>query len=401
MADPQSTHIYDNMYNKINTALSSPANVRKIQEFFSNVKGNSVNFEALSMSVPYKSLFVHHKDEQKYYEAINMSGQEILHIINTSPHIPKDSWFTVKNPMYMSLLLVAICFKNRKNEQMFRAVMQLWSIYMYKNVKSKYFNPRKTGENALNCMNYTINRLSYKSDLKKYKNIEETINKKTDVFIANWFEERKKEITGKVTDEVLCNMINDNHRRYDTLFKNFYSEFKADLDAGNYLNVDQDIDNEEEYVESDNVSFMVEKNTQKVMNKFILTTYPNGKIIEQVCTREPGCSTNNLRNMLNYVYDDHEKEFERLVRVIIQIYLFEYKKKIEDLKTFDFEATMKKHYKGQSVDDKNLNEMKKIIDNIADGSGLTKRVTRKATQNDCKRALMLYVVVYIRYSLIA
>jgi hypothetical protein len=300
----------------------------------------------------------------------------------------------------MSLLLVAIYFKAKKNDQMFKAIMQLWSIYMYKNVKSKYFNPRKTGENALNCMNYTINRLSYKNDLKKYKNIEETINKKTEVFIENWFVGRQKEVTGKVTDEVLCNMINDNHRRYDTLFKNFFVEFKRDLDAGNYLNIDQDIDDGEEYIESDNVSFMVEKNTQKVMNKFILSTYPNGKIIEQVCTREPGCSTNNLRNMLNYIYNDHEKEFEKMVRVIIQIYLFEYKKKIEDLKTFDFEITMKKHFKGQSIDDKNLNELKGIIDKIIDGSGLSKKVTRKATLNDCKRGLLLYVVVYIRYSLI-
>lgn len=400
MADPTSTHIYDNIFPKISTSLNSPANVRKIQEFFSNVKGNSTNFEALSMSVPYKSLFIHHKDEQKYFETIGMSGQEILRVINTSPHIPKDSWFTVKNPMYMSLLLVAIYFKNKKNEQMFKAVMQLWSIYMYKNVKSKYFNPRKTGENALHCMNYTINRLSYKNDLKKYKNIEETINKKTEMFIKNWFEERKKDITGKVTDEILCNMINDNHRRYDTLFKNFYSEFKKDLDTGNYLNVDQDIDTEDEYIESDNVSFMVEKNTQKVMNKFILTTYPNGKIMEQVCSREPGCSINNLRNMLNYIYSDNEKEFEKIVRVVIQIYLFEYKKKVDDLKTFDFELTMKSHYKKQSIDDKNLNELKKSIDNIADKSGLTKKITRAATLNDCKRGLFLYIIIYIRYSLI-
>ena len=400
MADPQSTHIYDSLMPRINANLNNQANVRKLQEFFSNVKGNSVNFEALSMAVPYKSLFIHHKDEQKYYEAIGIEGREILHVINTSPHIPKDSWFTVKNPMYMSLLLVAIYFKAKKNDQMFKAIMQLWSIYMYKNVKSKYFNPRKTGENALNCMNYTINRLSYKNDLKKYKNIEETINKKTEVFIENWFVGRQKEVTGKVTDEVLCNMINDNHRRYDTLFKNFFIEFKRDLDAGNHLNIDQDIDDGEEYIESDNVSFMVEKNTQKVMNKFILSTYPNGKIIEQVCTREPGCSTNNLRNMLNYIYNDHEKEFEKMVRVIIQIYLFEYKKKIEDLKTFDFEITMKKHFKGQSIDDKNLNELKGIIDRIIDGSGLSKKVTRKATLNDCKRGLLLYVVVYIRYSLI-
>jgi hypothetical protein len=401
MADPSSTHIYDKVYPKISEALNSPSNVRKLQEFYSDVKGNNVNFEALSMAVPYKSLFIHHKDEQKYFQTIGMSGQEILQVINTSPHIPRDSWFTVKNPMYMSLLLVAIYFKNKKNEQMFKAMMQLWSLYMYKNVKSKYFNPRKTGENALNCMNYTINRLSYKSDLKKYKNIEETINKKTDMFIKNWFEERKKDVTGKVTDEILCNMINDNHRRYDTLFKNFYSEFKRDLDSGNYLNVDEDIDNEDEYIESDNVSFMVEKNTQKVMAKFILTTHPNGKIMEQVCSREPGCSINNLRNMLNYIYDDHEKEFEKIVRVIIQIYLFEYKKKIEDLKTFDFELTMKTHYKKQSIDDKNLIELKKAIDNIVDKSGLSKKISRAATLNDCKRGLLLYIIVYIRYSLIS
>ena len=169
MADSQSTHIYDNLFPKISAALNSPANVRKVQEFFSNVKGNGTNFEALSMAVPYKSLFIHHKDEQKYFEAIGVSSQEIMQVINTSPHIPRDSWFTVKNPMYMSLLLVAFYFNNKKNNQMFKAVMQLWSIYMYKNVKSKYFNPRKTGENALNCMNYTVNRLSYKNDLKKYK----------------------------------------------------------------------------------------------------------------------------------------------------------------------------------------------------------------------------------------
>lgn len=403
MADLKTTHIYDNLFPKISNALSNTSNVRKVQEFFSNVLGNPNNNEALSMSVPYKSLFIHHKDEQKYYEAIGLTSQEIMHVVNTSPHIPKDSWFTVKNPMYMSLLLVAIYFKNKKNEQMFKAMMQLWSIYMYKNIKSKFFNPRKTGENALNCMNYTINRLSYKNDLKKYKNIEETIKKKTEGFINNWFEstEHKNELVGKITDNTLCKMIDDNHSRYKKLFINFFEEFKKDLDSGNYLNIDQDIDNEDEYIESDNVSFMVEKNTQKVMNKFILTTYPNGKIMEQVATREPGCSINNLRNMLNYIYDNHEKEFEKLVRVIIQIYLFEYKKKVEDIKTFDFEVTMRKHYKGQSVDDKNLNELKRIIDDIVDKSGLSKRISRKATINDCKRGLMLYVIIYIRYSMLS
>ena len=401
MADPQSTHIYDNLYPRISQVFNNNGNIRKLQEIYSNIVSSAVNSEALSMSVPYKSLFVHHKDEKKYFDLLGISSQEIMHIITSSPHIPKDSWYTVKNPMYMSLLIVAIYFKNSRNDQMFKVMMKLWSLYMYKSVKSKYFNPRKTGENALRCMEYTINRLSYKNDLKKYKNIDETINKKTEIFISNWFDSRKEDLRGKVTDEVLCNMINDNHRRYDTLFKNFFVEFKKDLDAGNYLNVDQDIDNDEQFIQSDNVSFMVEKNTQKVMNKFILSVAPNEKIIQQVVAREPGCSANNLRNMTHYIYNGHSKEFEKLVRVIIQIYLFEYKKQVEDIKTFDFEMTMRKHYKGQSSSDKNLNELKGIIDKVMEDSGLNDRISRQATKNDCKRAFLLYALVYIRYALLS
>lgn len=401
MADPTSTYIFDNLYPRIQEAFGNNGNIRKLQEFYSNIIGSGVNSEALSMSVPYKSLFIHHKDEQRYFNIFNTDGREVLNIITNSPHIPRDSWFTVKNPMYMSLLLVAIYFKNKKNEQMFKAMMKLWSLYMYKNVKSKYFNPRKTSENALRCMEFTINRLSYKNDLKKYKNIDETINKKTEMFIINWFDNRKSDLVGKVTDEILCNMINDNHRRYDTLFKNFFVEFKKDLDAGNYLNIDEDNNDEENYIESDNVSFMVEKNAQKVMNKFVLTIAPNEKIMQQVTAREPGCSINNLRNMVHYIYNGHDKEFERLVRVIIQIYLFEHKKKIDDLKTLDFELTMRKHFKGQSATDKNLNEMRTIIDTIMEGSGLNNKISRQATKNDCKRAFLLYTLVYIRYTLLS
>ena len=401
MADPQSTHIFDNIYPRISQVFSNSGNIRKLQEFYSNIVSSSVNSEALSMSIPYKSLFVHYKDEKRYFDILGISSQEIMNIITSSPHIPNDSWFTVKNPMYVSLLIIAIYFKNTRNDQMFKVMMKLWSLYMYKSVKSKYFNPRKTGENALRCMEYTINRLSYKNDLKKYKNIDETINKKTEIFIINWFENRKNELKGKVTDEIICNMINDNHRRYDTLFKNFFIEFKKDLDAGNYLNVDHDIDNDEQFIQSDNVSFMVEKNTQKVMNKFLLSISPNEKIIQQATTREPGCSTNNLRTMLHYIYDHHDKDFENLVRVIIQIYLFEYKKKVEDIKTFDFEITIRKHYKGQSSSDKNLNELKSIIDKVMEESGLNNRITRQATKNDCKRAFLLYVIIYIRYALLS
>jgi hypothetical protein len=391
-----STVIFKTLYPKIERALASNNNLAKLREFYGDVINR--NNEALSEIIPSKAVFMDKRIEDKYYKAIDLDPKEIMMTLKMSGHVG-DNWHTVQNPMYVSLMLLLLYFNNKKKQDMVNQTIFICSLYMYRNVRSKYFS--KVSEKTINCMKFTISRLSYKNDLKKCGSIMKTISKKNVSFLNNLLTEHKEEIKGEVTDRVICNMINRNHRDYAKMLNNFYAEFRKDLDAGNYLNVDEDIDDGETYIESDNVSFMVEKNTQKVMNKFILTIYPNGKIMEQVCAREPGCSINNLRNMLAYIYDNNHKEFEKLVRVIIQIYLFEYKKKVDDLRTFDFEITMKAHYKKQSATDKNLMELRGMVDNVIEKSGLSDRISRKATLNDCKRAFVLYVLVYIRYALIS
>lgn len=387
--------LYNKFYKRIEASLSKSNNMAALRQFFGEVI--SRNNEALSSPVPDKAIYMDSRIERKYFDAIGIEPNEVLQALKESDYID-DEWHTVKNPMYVTLILLVIYFNNKNKQDMVQQTMFICSIYMYRNVRSKYF--KRTNEGTVRIMNYTISRLSYKNDIKACGSIYKTIAKKSEVFLDNWFKERKSETTGVVGDDVICRMINDNHRRYSTLMNNFYAEFKIDSESGNYMNVDQDIDDEDNYVESDNVSFMVEKNTQKVMNTFILSSYPNPKILQQIAAREPGCSINNLRNMTNYLYDGHDKEFENIVRVIIQIYLFEYKKKVEDLKTPDFEYTMRKHFKKQMSSDKNLNELRKFIDKVMNESGLAKKISRKATLNDCKRALFLYIVVYIRYTLL-
>ena len=392
MAD--STVIYTRLYPRLEKALSQSNNVAKLKEFYNEVI--SRNNEALSDTIPSKTVFVDRRVEAKFYQAIDIQPEEVMQALKASDYVG-DNWHTVQNPMYVLLVLLIIYFNNKKKTDMVNLSMLICSIYAYKNVRSKYF--RQTSEKTINCMKATIDRLSYKNDFKKCGSILKTLMKKGESFLNNWLVERKKETVGvEVTDKTICDMVNRNHRDYAKLLNNFYAEFRKDFDAGNYSNVDKDIDTEDEYIESDNVSFMVEKNTQKVMNKFILSTYPNGKIMQQVCERENDCSINNLRNMLHYIYDDHERDFEKLVRVIIQVYLFDKKKKIEDLKTFDFEKEMREYYKGQAIGDKNLQELKEIVDKIFKNSNI--KTTRSATINACKRAFYLYTVIYIRYSLI-
>ena len=219
--------------------------------------------------------------------------------------------------------------------------------------------------------------------------------KKSETFINLWLlDTRSNDTKNRVTDEIICKMINDYNRRYSVLLNGFYAEFKKDLINGNYMNVDEDIDDGENFIESDNVSFTVERLTQKVVNRFILSNNSLQKLILAASDLGKG-SSNNLRTMMSYLYNKHEKEFENIVRLTLQAFLFENRNKKEDIKTPNFVMDMLQYYKKQEAKNVNLMELKSCIDNIFINSGLPNRVTRKASVYDCKRTLYAYILLYI------
>ena len=392
-----STVLYDRFYNRIAKALDQTKNKVALRQIFAEII--SRNNDALSSDIPDKTVFIDKKLENKMYLTVDIRPEEIAKAVKDSTHI-QDHWQTSSNEIYILLILISIYFNNKKQAELTKQTMFICSLYMYKNARYPYFK-HGVSESTRNIMKYTVSRLTKKNDIKKYGSIMNTIVKKTEVFLQLWTEDHKKDLTGVVTDEIICNMINDNHSRYRRVLNNFYHELKIDMDSGNYMNVDQDIDDGETFIQSDNVSYMVERITQQVMNKFNLSAVPNYKIVDQVIEMHNGsCSKNNLRNMVNYLYDHHDKEMEKLVRVILQIYLFENKKKIEDIRSRDFIKIMLEQYKKLTTTNKNIVEMKGLINYIFDNTEFGKKPTRQATINDCKRALFLFVLMFIMQSLI-
>lgn len=392
-----STVLYDRFYDRIVKSLDQTKNKVALRQIFAEII--SRNNDALSSDIPDKTVFIDKKLENKIYLIVDIHPEEIAKAVKDSTHI-QDHWQTSSNEIYILLILLSIYFNNKKQTELTKQTMFICSLYMYKNARYPYFK-HGVSESTRNIMKYTVSRLTKKNDIKKYGSIMNTIVKKTEVFLQLWTDDHKKDLTGVVTDEIICNMINDNHSRYRRVLNNFYHELKIDMDSGNYMNVDQDIDDGETFIQSDNVSYMVERITQQVMNKFNLSAVPNYKIVDQVIEMHNGaCSKNNLRNMVNYLYDHHDKEMEKLVRVILQIYLFENKKKIEDIKSWDFIKIMLEQYKKLTTTNKNVVEMKVLVNYIFDNTEFGKKPTRQATINDCKRALFLFVLMFIMQSLI-
>ena len=317
--------LFSRFYPMVESSLKQTRNVTAIRQVFNEILGR--NNESLSSAVPDKAVWVDSRQEKKYFEILNINKEDIINAIKDSSYI-SDEWLTIRNPMYISLILCIFYFNNNKKHDMVNLSMFMLSLYMYKNVRSKYF--ARTSENTSKVMNFTLSRLSKHHDLRVCGSIMKVIGKKNESYIGLWLNDRSGDVKGTVKDEIICKMVNDNHRRYETFFNNFYSEFKKDLVNGNYMNVDEDIDDGENFIESDNVSFTVERLTQKVVNRFILSTAPSHTLLKFASERG-GCSINNLRTMHSYLINGHEKEFEMITRLILQGYLFE-KRNIRNLR---------------------------------------------------------------------
>ena len=382
--------LFSRFYPMVESSLKQTRNVTAIRQVFNEIIGR--NNESLSSTVPDKAVWVDSRQEKKYFEILNINKEDIVNAIKDSSYI-SDEWLTIRNPMYISLILCIFYFNNNKKHDMVSLSMFMLSLYMYKNVRSKYF--ARTSENTSKVMDFTLSRLSKHHDLRVCGSIMKVIGKKNESYIGLWLNDRSNDVKGTVKDEIICKMVNDNHRRYETFFNNFYSEFKKDLVNGNYINVDEDIDDGENFIESDNVSFTVERLTQKVVNRFILSTAPS-HILLKFASERGGCSINNLRNMHSYLINGHEKEFELITRLILQGYLFEKRNQKEDIKTPDFVIEMLKYYKKQEVNNTNLVNLKSNINKVFEESGLAAKVTRRASQDDCRRSIYLYIVTYIR-----
>ena len=382
--------LFSRFYPIIESSLKQNRNVAAIRQVFNEILGR--NNESLSSSVPDKAVWVDSRQEKKYFEILNINKEEVVNAIKDSSYI-SDEWLTIRNPMYITLILCIFYFNNNKKQDMVSLTMFMLSLYMYKNVRSKYFS--RTSENTSKVMNFTLTRLYKHHDLRVYGSIMKVIGKKNESYIGLWLGDRNSDVKGTVKDEIICKMVNDNHRRYETFFNNFYGEFKKDLISGNYMNVDEDIDDGENFIESDNVSFTVERLTQKVVNRFILSTAPSQTLMKFASERG-GCSINNLRTMHSYLINGHEKEFEMITRLILQGYLFEKRNKKEDIKTPDFVIDMLKYYKKQEVNNTNLVNLKSNVNKVFEESGLSAKVTRRASQDDCRRSIYLYIVTYIR-----
>jgi len=385
MADKNKA-ILERLYPIVDKHLSSTSNQKamltNIGQFIDK------NMEYLSTSGPCYRITISDKVKTEFYESLGLDEAKIKETIKSSGYIG-NSWAIMTNPFYTACA-VAIRYFIMKNKPDNVKILSFYlCVGMYPLIHHKYF---KYNCNE-NIMNYTISHLSNKYKYKQLQSLYNVLQELSTV-CTKTHESRLK----LGTDQDFTKYINDMHARLNDNLKNVAVEYYKNHETGNYLNIDEDDNSEDNFRESDNSSYIIDRVVNDVSTKVAL----HGANLRVVSLSAKICdvSVNELRNTANILTnEDNLQDFKKMMEFMLQLYLFDMQMSRESIKSKDYLVTILDIYKRTNNTDANLNGIRKMLDEWMVISGATKRITRKASISSFKKAMYVFTALTIQDNL--
>jgi hypothetical protein len=343
------------------------------------------NMEYLSTSGPCYRITISDKDKTDFYTSIGLNEVMIKDAIKRSSYIG-NSWAIMTNPFYTACAVTIRHFINVGKNANVKLLSFFLCVGMYPLIHHKYF---KYNCNE-NIMNYTVSHLSNKYKYKQLKSVYSVLEDLSSVCTKT--HEAKLKIGG---DAEFTKYINDMHARLNDNLKNVAVEYYKNHESGNYLNVDEENNDPDSYREADNSSYIIERIVNDVITKISMYG-PNLKMVS-IAAKMGDVSVNEMRNIANCITnEDNINDFKQMIQSILHIYIFDMQRTDKDIRSKDYIVTMLEVYKRTGDKDINLNTIRKLLDDWVVLTGLSKRISRKATLSSFKKAMYIFAVLTIQ-----
>lgn len=343
------------------------------------------NTEKLTAIGPSQIIIFSDKDSESLFKAIEVDPDTISAIIKKASHI-KSHWETMRRPFNSGCAMAIRYFTLNKDEEMVQLTLVYFTMFMYPLLHKKFF---KYGANE-QIMNYTINNLSNKYKIKQSGTLFAALLDTTKVCYAT----NKKKIESG-TDKEIVDYINDERTRLNMLLRNIANEYFENHKKQLYLNTEIDRFDEDNYREADSNTFAIERITNNVVLKMVVDG-PNIKYVT-LAAKLSQVSVNELRNYVNQMVTSEKREdIKKIVENILFLYIFDSQNSIQEVNSNKFLMYCVETYKKSNTTNKNIIEIKKILDEWLEDLGTYKKTQRLATINNFRRALFLVFIISIQ-----
>ncbi len=376
-----------------------PKNTMKFVRFVQ--KYRDININKLETPYPCDYPIWSKECENIVYDTLGIDSED-LYKITSNIELPngfQDKYLVKGNSRTTMLIQFALFMLyryyliNNKVKEM-EITKYYIAYFFYFSLFTKYFKykPNKA------VMEYTINSLSFKNQIKQTGSVNKWIYTMSDASC------RKYEpiiIRGADSDYYKC--IRRTHTKFNDAMNNLFNAFMKDYENKNVMYTSKAQDSEGNMLDQNSLSADIIQLADKYTTRFF--SNPNSEeVIAFVCDKKQKggyIPERDLRNTIFNIADDQSNQDD--VRAFYQsvFYLFfnnssNHKYTVKDVNTMNFMLEMQKMYKAGN----SINKNRIIIGNIIDkwlkvGSATYRSTNREATKSVFKRSIFDYFIIKV------
>lgn len=384
---PDTFILRDDLYVKISTILNSKSN----QDKFKRIVGQYIdrNSNKLHTAGPQYLIPFTDADKMEFFNLFNMTPDEILIPLNKLLKLVNDKAdfkLLRNNPIFVLFFCVIRYFTINKNEPMLNNSLIVLALSMYPSMFTKYYEHEPNG----NVMQYTIDNLSKKYTIKKTKHVFGMLL--TSISSSwNYHQDNLTKGSDKNAVDFIMRIRNDQNSLMKKISNEYYWNHKHNLATI----IAADSFDENNMVDVENDSNKVESATNKISIAMLIKGIDIR--LAEAAAKSSHVSVVDTRNYLTEILTENNmQDLKSFIESVIFLYLYEQKKSINEINSKDFLIHSLGIYKKTNSNDKNIGNIKAILDKWGQAIGLHDSYGRKATINDYKKAIYVYIVFSIQ-----
>jgi hypothetical protein len=326
-------------------------------------------------------------DEYIIYKTLNVNPNELKATIKKTGLI-KPNWEILTNTFPYALTLMIRYYQINKMEKELKETLMYLTLAFYSSLHRKYF---KYGANE-DVMNYTINNLSNKFHIKKDGTLFKSLYLRSETCHNTYTEEL---VRGEDAD--IIKYIVSLRDRLNSFVKNISIAYYHNYDNKNYMRTEQDSNEEENYYQTDNLSFQISRVVDKAMD-YIITSGIHEKALNYAA-KSCDVSRSATRSALASILKKKSSEVRDFITKIIQVYLVSDGNTLDSMMGNKFYFECMKTYSKSNTNDPLVLSIKETLDKwLTETSPNYVKTERIATKSNFRRAIYSYFVFVIRIS---
>jgi len=323
-------------------------------------------------------------DGEVVFDTVGKNPEELNRIIKETKQT-EDSWVLYNKAEYWSMIFIIKYFQDNKKEREMKMSILYFALALYSSVIRKCFK----FEPNPNIMEYTINSLSNRYDIKKYGTIINVLQK-----LSYGCHETYKDY---LDDKDFCDLhikdyLNNMYVRINNFVKEILTVYIKNKENKNYMNTEKEKTDAEDFYETNNISNKIYQMTEKVANT-IITSNLNVNIVE-MSAKMSNVSISEVRNVITRILEKDDKRIKEFIALFLHQYLVVDRHPEATFSSSNFLVYVNKIYGKSNTNDKGVIRMKEILDEwLKENSEKYLKTQRVASLIAFRKSIMLFFCI--------